>query len=238
MKSVFENFTRPSAAFRPESESDFFALLLAKRLGESAGVRHFAAFASQYPRERLLVACKHCLNSGQDGNVAKRFRSEVERAGNYSNGWYSARLLCLRVERRSVTAVIMDGDRIHYVQTRQLASDRERAVASAIGFMNRLLSEFEPESAAIEPSPNGDIQRAALTEAIITVLRQLGVPVWEISKNQLFEAFGYPPLRSRKELRQTICSIWPALAGTNGKHFVQDSAALGLYVQTERLFLN
>ena len=82
-----------------------------------------------------------------------------------------------------------------------------------------------------------EIQRRTLTDEITKTLRDHMLPIWQIPKTELFEACGHPALKSRKEVREVITAIWPVLAGTNGQTFIQDAAALGLYVQTERLFI-
>jgi hypothetical protein len=76
-----------------------------------------------------------------------------------------------------------------------------------------------------------------LHDAICGALRQFILPIWEIPRTALLEAYGHPPLKSRRELRQIATTIWPVLAGTHAKVFIQDAAVLGLYVQTERLFI-
>jgi len=62
------------------------------------------------------------------------------------------------------------------------------------------------------------------------------LPLWEIPKTVLLEGCGHPPLKYRTPLREIATSIWPILAGTHAKVFIQDAAILGLHVQTERLF--
>jgi hypothetical protein len=67
-------------------------------------------------------------------------------------------------------------------------------------------------------------------------LAERAMSVTETPKKDLFLAFSHPPLRSRTELRQVMSTIWPVLDHDSGRPFTQDAAALGLYVQTERLF--
>jgi hypothetical protein len=121
---------------------------------------------------------------------------------------------------------------------RHLSSAKEKALSSAVGFVNWLLESFAIESVALEALASvEEIQRRILTDAITETLRDRMLPIWQISKAQVFEAFGHPVLKSRKEVREVIADIWPVLAGTNGQTFIRDAAALGLYVQTERLFI-
>ncbi len=147
------------------------------------------------------------------------------------------RLAAFRVERRSVSAAIYIGTHLDYVEVRQLSSARDKAEASAIGFVNWIISTFPVESAAVEKFENGDeILRALLTKGVRQTLRDNNLPIAEISKQELFAAFGYPPARSRKELRQVITTIWPMLSDRRGSASRLDAVALGLFVQTEYLF--
>jgi hypothetical protein len=59
--------------------------------------------------------------------------------------------------------------------------------------------------------------------------RSSGRIAWTLVRN--------PPLKSRSQLREVATAIWPILAGTHAKLFIQDAAILGLHVQTERLFI-
>jgi hypothetical protein len=148
-------------------------------------------------------------------------------------------LVALRVERRSVAAAIFRGHRLEYTQIRQLSSAKDRAFVSAVGFINWIADSFELDSAALESVEVGDAShRCALHNVIERTLRDQVLPIWMVSKQELLAAYGHPPLKRRKELRAVTTGVWPVLAGTNGKSFIQDAAALGLYVQTERLFLN
>ena len=147
-------------------------------------------------------------------------------------------LLAIRVERRAVACAFFHGDHLEYSDVRQLASNRQKALGTTGHFVNWLLDAFPVESVALEPVPPGnEIQRQALIAAIKYSLLERLLPVREIPRIELFEAYGHPPLRSRHELRSVITTIWPILNGTHAKLFVQDAAALGLLVQVERHFL-
>jgi len=149
------------------------------------------------------------------------------------------KLAAIKVERRSVAAAIFIGRGLDYTQTRELASDLGKAQTSAIGFINWVIATFGIQSAAIEIVPAGTaMRRSMLTDTIIEVFRNAGISLWDVSKVDLFQAFGVPALTSRRELREVITSIWPILPTRNGKVPALDAVALGLYVQTERLFTN
>ncbi len=147
------------------------------------------------------------------------------------------RLVSFRVERRSVAVAIFLGEQLDYTQPRQLPTDAERATASLTGFVNWVLDSFRVELSAIELiNPGFEIRRAELTRLTITILREAAIPISEVTKLELFAAFGVPALTSRKELRECAASIWPILNDPHAGAGVLDAAALGAYVETERLF--
>ena len=149
------------------------------------------------------------------------------------------KLAAIKVERRSIAAAVFIGRGLDYTQTRELASDFNKAQSSAIGFITWVIDTFGIQSAAIEITPPGTaIRRSMLTDAIIGVCRDGGISLWDVRKEDLFQAFGVPALESRREIREVITSIWPILPARNGKVSALDAVALGLYVQTERLFTN
>jgi len=146
-------------------------------------------------------------------------------------------LAAIKIERRSVAVAVFTNRHLEYTQVRQLSSAADKADASAVGFVSWILATFDVTSAALEQIQDGEeIRRAQLNEVVRTTLRNVGIPMWEAPKQELFEAYGVPPLRTRKELRAVVASIWPILNGRNGDGGILDAVALGLYVQTERLF--
>lgn len=109
---------------------------------------------------------------------------------------------------------------------------------SAVGFIDWLLARFRVNFATLEEIPHGqEIQRRILHDSICTILRERALSIWEVPRRELLEACGHPPLKSRSQLREVATAIWPILAGTHAKLFIQDAAILGLHVQTERLFI-
>jgi hypothetical protein len=99
------------------------------------------------------------------------------------------------------------------------------------------MDKFQFGSAALEIIPNGhEIQRTRLHQTVLEALRPKAIGILEISREDLFQAFSYPPLHSRQELREIASDIYPVLNQEPGQPWTHDAAALGLYVQTERLF--
>jgi hypothetical protein len=72
---------------------------------------------------------------------------------------------------------------------------------------------------------------------VMATLRDHALPVWEVSRRELLDAYGHPALRSRTELRQVVTSItWQMQAQAGSDSQILDAAALGLMVQIERIF--
>ena len=132
---------------------------------------------------------------------------------------------------------IFDGEQLLHTDSRQLSSSNDRALSSAVGFVEWTLNRFKAESAAIEAIPSGEFQRRYLHDTITELLRERGLSIWEIPKAALLDGCGHPSLRSRQQLREIATSVWPVLAGTHAWPFVQDAAILGLHVQIERQFI-
>jgi len=226
------------AAFMPATATDLFALRLAQKLNDAPSVRHYVELAERHSVAQLLLTYRRALRADGHADLGRRFQMELQRSHANGNQDRNTSLISIRVERRAVAAAIFHADHLEYADARQLSSAHDKALASAVGFINWMLARFSVESAALELIPNGyEFQRRVLHDAICHLLREQMLPIWEIPKVVLLEACGYPPLKFRAHLRQVATSIWPILAGTHAKVFIQDAALLGLHVQAERLFI-
>lgn len=238
MQSILDRFRPQSSTFRPANSQDVFALRLAQKLGDATAVRHYASLPDDYSITQLLCAYRRAVRAAGNGQRGQRFHQELE--GIQSNGDHNhaPSLIAVRIERRAVAAAIFHGDHIEYTDARQLSSAHDKALASTVGFVNWLLEHFPVDSAVLDsPTKGYGLHRQGLHDAICVVLRERVLPIWEVTKTEQFNGFGHPPAQSRKELRQVATAIWPILAGTHAKVFIQDAAILGLHVQTERLFI-
>jgi hypothetical protein len=148
-------------------------------------------------------------------------------------------LAALKVERRLVAAAVFKDTNLDYTQLRQLSAKQSTAEASSLGFVHWVATALEIDSATLEKAPpKPATRRTHLSRMICRALQSSGIPVWRVSKLDLLAAFGEPPLKTRKELRERIVSIWPILDRPDRERGLLDAVALGLFVQTERLFLN
>ena len=145
--------------------------------------------------------------------------------------------IAVRIERRAVAIAILRGDHLHYADSRQLSSVQNKAIDSAAGFVTRMIERFRCDYAALEIVPNDhEVQRTLLHQAILRVLNVQAIGITEVEKSGLLRSFAYPAPRFRSTVREIISNVYPVLNEAPGQPWVYDAAALGLYVQTERLF--
>jgi len=94
-------------------------------------------------------------------------------------------------------------------------------------------------TAAIETAPaQEDTLRSTLHYTMVSQIRASNTPLWEISKETLLSALTHPPLQNRGDLRNLMRSIWTLPNLKQSELCALDAFALGLFVQTERLFNN
>jgi len=243
MTNILDQLTRSSlrdqfSDFQPKTRDDFFALRLATKLNDAVAARHYAKLTDQHSEGQLLLAYHRATASGGNTPSARRFHEELDTFGN-RNGLYPQkhRLIAIRIERRTIAIAILNANHLEFTDVRHLSSSTDKALGSAASFVTRAVDRFGLKSAALELIPDGrEVQRLVLHQVITRALADRAMSITETSKNDLFRAFTRPPLRSRTELRRVMSAIWPVLDHDSGRPFTQDAAALGLYVQTERLF--
>jgi hypothetical protein len=143
----------------------------------------------------------------------------------------------IKVERRSIAAAVFIQDRLDYTQVHRLPSEGHKAQASAVGFVTWLTTALEVDSCVLETAPaNDELRRSLLSQRVTQTFRDSGIPVWEIRKKRILASYGLPPLRSRKELREVITSIWPILSTSPHDDGIKDAVAIGLLFATDRIF--
>jgi hypothetical protein len=240
-----QNETTPHVGyseFRPTTVPEVFALRLATKLGDGAAAKHYAELVERYPADHLLIAYHRATAHCHNGNLARRFHDFFEplkHRDNQSmgNGRSTYRLAAIRVDRRAVAVAVFNGDHLTHAQARQLSASPGKAISSAVGFIERIMRQFDVKSAVIEAIPNGDERhRKVLQQAIVGALADDEINAGEVSKAELFEALAHPPVTSRKELKVIASRIWPILDEQPGGPWTHDAAMLGIYVQIEVVF--
>jgi hypothetical protein len=238
MNHILDRFVLPQSSFAPKTMQELFAVHLARKLNDIAAVRHYVSLVDSHSEAQLLCAYRRARPAAGHGDLGRRFHAELERTHTSDHYPSHVNQISIRIERRTVAAAVFRGGHLEYSDARQLSSIRDKAIASAVGFIEWLLDHFPVHFATLESIPSGkEIQRRALHDAICQILRERALSIYEVPREELLEACGNPPLKSRVQLREVATAIWPILAGTHANLFIQDAAILGLHVQTERLFI-
>jgi len=146
----------------------------------------------------------------------------------------NSRLLAIKMTGRTATAAVYFGCELHYTEIRQLASDLAQAKNSLVAFASSLIEHFHIDS-AVSPESATDTRARALTTAVLDLLREMAIPHWSIELAELFSAYGEAPLRSTRELREVVRGYWPHIIDEKDDGTYLDAAALGLYLQTDRM---
>src|SRR5579884_1221352 len=145
MTPLLDRFIPIMSAFRPSTARELFALRLSQKLND------------RYSEPQLLSAYRRTIRSNGGGikDAGKRFHAELKALNGNGHQSRSDSLISIRVERRTIAVAIFEGEHLEFADARQLSSDREKASASAAGFIGWLLNRFTVESATVEGIVNG-----------------------------------------------------------------------------------
>jgi hypothetical protein len=149
----------------------------------------------------------------------------------------NSRLLAIKLTGRSAAAAVYYDRELHYIEVRKLAPSLAQAKDSLVAFVSSLIEHFRIDSTVSEESV-ADTRAKALTAAMLDQLRELIIPHWSVKKSELFAVYGEIPLKSSRELRETVCNYWPHLIDGQSDRTCLDAAALGLHIQTDRMLSN
>jgi hypothetical protein len=146
-------------------------------------------------------------------------------------------LAAISIRRRTAAIAVFRKTHLDDVLIRELATNQQKAENSIAGFVRQFLAQHQIELVAIENRPEQSSRIQQLYEIATTVLRTESVPIQVVPEEDLFQSFAIPPVQYRSQLRKIAQSIWPQLDNREFGRAPIDAAALGLFVQTERLFI-
>jgi len=138
------------------------------------------------------------------------------------------------ITRRVIAVAVFSGTRLEYIRNRQLSSSRGQAERTVMASLNWLVSQFDIAVLGIFDSV-ADVRASHLEALAAGAGRSLGIPVWRVKTTSLLEAFSQPPLTNKQQLRMVAGDIWPVISGSVLNRSVRDAAAVGLYIQVERM---
>ena len=79
MTHLLDRIGPQGRSFRPRSVSEFFALQLARKLGDEANLSQYARLVENHPRDLILRALARARKKARGATVANRFEQEVQR---------------------------------------------------------------------------------------------------------------------------------------------------------------
>ncbi len=78
MTNILDQVARGFREFRPETQQEFFALQLARKLNDVKSARNYAELIQRFSEDLLLRCYRNCIDQGTQ-NLAERFRVELRR---------------------------------------------------------------------------------------------------------------------------------------------------------------
>jgi hypothetical protein len=136
-------------------------------------------------------------------------------------------LLSVRIERRSLGVALFFGTRLDFVQARELPSDHASARRTVQSFLTWAMETFRPACVAIEkPQAPSGTRRSVLERLVLEILNNLGLSPVQVERGKVIGALS-PSIRTRREAREAVCRLWPALSSGAAA----DAVALGLHLQ-------
>ena len=142
-------------------------------------------------------------------------------------------VIAIRITRSRIGMAVFSNEKIEFARCLNLPySNLDRAAKSLRAIASRTLDQFKDATLTIEGSEWG-----TGGETLIKELREFaverGIVLLIVSTKTLFEAYSFPPLSSRNQMRKIAAQIWPGIALMD-KGEILDAAALGLHIQIER----
>src|SRR5947207_290852 len=98
-------------------------------------------------------------------------------------------MLAIKIERRRIAVSVFSGLHLEDLQVRHLPQNLAEGIERAAAFIHWIASAYAPDIAALIIPPEGDMRRSQVTKGVVSVLREEGIPVWEVEKDDLLESF-------------------------------------------------
>ena len=231
MNGILERVEKSTRYFAPETEDQFLALQLARSLTALNKIRQIASLVSRYPEPLILSAYQDAQEVADPGARVQHFEQLLTEGHGKATSCRARVLLAFKVERRVIGAALFRSRHVEESEKRELSADPDKAGRTLDHFLRTTIERLRPELAAIETPPAGiATRRSALTGRARLLLRELGVPVVEVTKQDAFEAYSVPACRNRTELREVGSRLFPAVSHTTTKTPL-DAALVGLLIQ-------
>jgi hypothetical protein len=145
-------------------------------------------------------------------------------------------LLSFKMTARSLTVAVLSERELIYIEVRKLAPNMAQARNSITALLRSLAAHFYIDSAAIMES-EGETRAKRLSAHLLNELHALQLPHWPVKESTILSAYAEEPLSRTSALREAVANYWPHIIDDKSDKTCLDAAALGLYIQTERLLV-
>jgi len=148
-----------------------------------------------------------------------------------------SKLAAFKIFRRSATVAIFTGQNLDFVDVRHLSDVPKVATETLERFVDWIIQNFQPESAALAfDEDEGRPRPKLLTDVAERRLLQLSIPIWKVTDRELLQSYAVPAFTQKQDLRRIARAMWGYVAEQHQPAL--DVALVGLYVQIERLLSN
>lgn len=235
MNQILKHIARTQHRFTPKSPSDFFALQLARALSDIEAISKYLGVMYNQSEPLLSAAYRRLLKRGIPAMPLPHYQAELAN-GAFQGPYKLPDVLGIRIERRVMGLVLFGRSGIGRVETRELSWQDDAALKTAEVFMGQALSWCGQSTIALEKQDTRiDGRRKRLFEVIQRVIRESGLPIWEVDKTTMAQTFAQPPPRSMQEVRAITSGIFPTLSGGAPRtNTLLDAASLALHVHVAR----
>lgn len=145
------------------------------------------------------------------------------------------RLATFKVTGSAVALALFADRELEYVELRHLMVDVGRATNTLRSFLGWTLEILKPNDAVVSAAKGRDQKADRYMSFIREFLNNCGLPVREVSVDDLLNNYAIPPVRTKAQLAKVALGIWPHLRGRGLQYPMLEAAAMGLYVQTDRV---
>lgn len=139
-------------------------------------------------------------------------------------------ILALRLSRRAIGAAVLKDEQFTFYDGRHLPSGQARLAAAARRYLDKLLGQTDATVLFLY----APCTERSLTAMLVAQVREAVAAtrrVEEVSGEQLRTAFGVPPLRTARELRDLMGGLFPESATLRSRvtPYVLEAAAVAAY---------
>jgi hypothetical protein len=141
------------------------------------------------------------------------------------------KILSLRVARRALGVAVFQDDQFEVLDGRHLSSDRSLAEQTATSYLEQFLGNADMRGAVLLAPDERHTPPTSMLRVVQTILVRAGLSIRIVHCDEMFRAFGYPPLKNRAELQRVVGTLLPEAEVFKGavRPYVIEAAALALY---------